>query len=95
MIICISISGTPAISRIWPMPTMVGLPDEVKAIRIWPDSVTMPCIEEVLGVVTVEPMAKVATLCPLNTPWFAVPSAHSVWSPIGIGLLVRLRLPPV
>jgi hypothetical protein len=39
-------------------------------------------------------MANVASLCPVNLPLVAVPSAHSVWSPIAKGLLVWLRLAP-
>ena len=92
VIICISISGTPEISRIWPMPMMVGLSDELKAILIWPASVTIPCIEELPGGVTNPPIAKLTRLCPLKTPLVAVPSAHRVWSPIGMGLMVWLLL---
>jgi hypothetical protein len=44
---------------------------------------------------TVDPKEKLAWVVPLNTPWLAVPIAHSVWSPVLTGLMDRLRLPLV
>ena len=80
------------LSRIWPIPMMVGLSADVNSMRIWPVSVTTPFMEELLGAVTVGPMANVASLCPVNLPLVAVPSAHSVWSPMGNGLAHHLFL---
>ena len=51
MIICISINGTPPISRIWPIPMVVGAVSDEKEITIWPDEVTSPCMLVVLLVV--------------------------------------------
>jgi hypothetical protein len=69
VIICISASGTPAISRIWPMPIVAGpLPlVGVNTMTICPAVVTTPCMF-VSEKLSNEPTLRVASLTPVNLP---------------------------
>ena len=86
MIICISMVVTPPTGCITPMP-MVGGPPVVgvNTMVTCPSGVTVPWMfssdTEMTG-----PIFSVPVLRPVKLPPTEAPSAHSVWSPIGIGL---------